>query len=67
MSKAYLSIVVTRGKGVGGAVKGRGGQTYGRFDFGCCTHNTLYRQYIIELYIQNLHNLINQCHTNKFN
>ena len=54
----------------GGEIEeGKGGRTYvdRRISFGWWTHNAIYWWTIIELYTQNLYNLINQCHPNTFN
>ena len=40
---------------------------FSRFDFGWWAQNAIYRWCIIEFYIWNLHNFINQCHPNWFN
>ena len=55
---------------VTGAVTGKGGQINGDkrlFYFGWCAHNAIYRSCIIVIYTWNLHDSINQCHTNKYN
>ena len=64
------SMVVTRGKGGGWVVKGKGGQIYGdkrQFDRGWWVHNAIHRSCVIEMYILNLYGLIDQCHPDTFN
>ena len=38
-----------------------------RLDLGWWTHNTVHRWCIVKLYAWNLYDVINQCHSNKFN
>ena len=65
------SMVVTRGEGSQGAVKGKGGQMYGDggwFDFGWWAYNAMYRSCMMVVYTWNLSKLINQCNpSNRIN
>ena len=62
-------MVTSRGKGVRGGRRGKGGIDGDgrRLDLGWWTHNTIYSWCVIELYMRNLRNFINKCHLNKFN